>query len=109
MRSFIRQALITIRCSQVERRALALEAADRAEGLEEGVLERVARVVLRAQHAAGHREQPPRVLAHQLGEGRLVAGSQALQQALLVLRLRLRFAVGSAHFRVRVSERAWST
>jgi len=87
--------LITIRCSRDPR--AALEAADSAERLEKGVLERVARVVLRAQHAAGHREQPARVLANQLGEGRLVAGPEAQHQRLLVLRLRLRSAVCPAH------------
>src|SRR5262245_28021479 len=38
-----------------------LEAADAAEGLQEGVLERVARVLLRSQHAARDREQAPAV------------------------------------------------
>src|SRR5262245_22861947 len=73
-----------------------LEATDAAEGLQEGVLERVARVLLRAQHAARDREQAPAVGAHELGEGRVLTGAQPRQQRLLVRRVR-RAAVRLAH------------
>ena len=67
-RSRSRQALTTIRCSQVVTADVAAERPARPEGREQRVLQRVGRLLAVAEGAQRHGPQPVPVPADQLGE-----------------------------------------
>ena len=78
-----RQALTTIRCSQVRDLGGATERVGPAVGRDQGVLHGIGGVVGVAAGAQRHRPQPVLVSAHQFGERVRVAGDVGREQLLI--------------------------